>query len=298
MLTSPSPTPEVELTTPPTVDVTKTSLTEVVVVTTSTAPPTTTTTTEIPPHSESFNVPKFSGRSFIQLKDLAHGHLEILIEMNFRSTSANGILLYTGQNGDDSGGFMSLALNNGYVEFRYNLGSGTKVLRTKEVTLNVFHKVTAMRFGRDGVLKLDGGKDVTGVSPGTLQSLNDDMPLYIGLVGNVNGRILKNVGVSQGLTGCIETLRIASQKLNIEYDLKMPGSMDIEQAYRIADCDIEPCNKTECVNGGTCVLDTTNNNYHCNCTDGHSGPHCEIKVDSNNNDNNSNNYDDDEANDV
>ena len=49
----------------------------------------------------------------------------------------------------------------------------------------------------------------------------------------VKRRIRDNLGVSSGLVGCIESLRIASPRLNVEYDLHMPGSDHIESAYGI-----------------------------------------------------------------
>ena len=47
------------------------------------------------------------------------------IEMEFKPQSLdNGIILYSGQNTDGSGDYVTLALRNGYLEFRYNTGSG------------------------------------------------------------------------------------------------------------------------------------------------------------------------------
>jgi len=75
------------------------------------------------------------------------------------------------------------------IRCRYDLGSGTKVLRSREpITLGRFHALSAKRYGRDGVLRLDGGRDVSGVSPGNLRSLNVGMPLYLGNVANVTDR--------------------------------------------------------------------------------------------------------------
>jgi hypothetical protein len=36
----------------------------------------------------------------------------------------NGIILYSGQDKDGSGDYVSIATRNGYLEFRYNTGSG------------------------------------------------------------------------------------------------------------------------------------------------------------------------------
>jgi len=39
--------------------------------------------------------------------------------------------------------------------------------------------------------------------------------------------------VSEGLVGCVESVRIASPTLNVQYDLHMPASEDIELARGI-----------------------------------------------------------------
>ena len=73
--------------------------------------------------------------------------------------------------------------------YRYDLGSGRKVLRSRDpVSLGPFHRLSAKRYGRDGVLRVDAGRDVSGVSPGNLRSLNVGMPLYLGHVANINDR--------------------------------------------------------------------------------------------------------------
>lgn len=47
--------------------------------------------------------------------------------MVFKANGNNGILLYSGH--DDHGDYISLSLNMGYVEFMFDLGSGTAILR-------------------------------------------------------------------------------------------------------------------------------------------------------------------------
>lgn len=47
------------------------------------------------------------------------------IELEFKPHSLeNGIVLYSAQSNDGIGDYVSLALRNGYLEFRYNTGSG------------------------------------------------------------------------------------------------------------------------------------------------------------------------------
>lgn len=56
--------------------------------------------------------------SYIELKKLQHGSGDMSIEIEFRPLSPNGIVFYSGQNDDGRGDFISIALRNGYVEFR------------------------------------------------------------------------------------------------------------------------------------------------------------------------------------
>jgi hypothetical protein len=51
------------------------------------------------------------------------------IEMVFRPSEADGLLLYNGYATDGTGDFISLALRNGTVEFRFDLGTGPAVIR-------------------------------------------------------------------------------------------------------------------------------------------------------------------------
>jgi len=51
----------------------------------------------------------------------------------------------------------------------------------------------------------------------------------------IKRRIRENLGVSNGLVGCVESLRIASPRLNVEYDLHLPGSEYIEAAHGIGE---------------------------------------------------------------
>jgi len=63
-------------------------------------------------------VPAFSGRSYLRLRRLEHGHREIWVEMSFRSMQPSGVLLYTGQSSDGVGDFMALVINDRHIEFR------------------------------------------------------------------------------------------------------------------------------------------------------------------------------------
>ena len=66
----------------------------------------------------SYTVPSFSGQSYLRLKQLHHVNRELHIELEFKSLNEEGILLYSGEEQEQAGDFVSLALRNGFVEFR------------------------------------------------------------------------------------------------------------------------------------------------------------------------------------
>lgn len=66
---------------------------------------------------------------------------------------------------------------------RYNLGNGAIVLTSLEkITLNEYHKVSAKRYHRDGILSVDDMEDVAGQSTGHLKALDLTEDTYIGRV--------------------------------------------------------------------------------------------------------------------
>ena len=78
-----------------------------------------------------------------------------LVSIIFKPQENSGLLIYSHQstNGFPAEDFLALSLNDGFVEFRYNLGTGTVVIRSSNrVALNQWHNVTAARTDRDGTV--------------------------------------------------------------------------------------------------------------------------------------------------
>lgn len=71
-----------------------------------------------------FSTPEFNSTSFIRLPKLKKVERSFTIEVFFLSYSLDGLLLYNGQFKNGRGDFISLNLVDGYVQFRFNLGSG------------------------------------------------------------------------------------------------------------------------------------------------------------------------------
>ena len=70
---------------------------------------------------------------------------------------------------------------DGYVQLRYDLGSGVANLTSPErAQLGEWNSLKVTRNGPFGTLQLNTGQLVTGMSPGSLTELNLELPLYLG----------------------------------------------------------------------------------------------------------------------
>lgn len=65
-----------------------------------------------------FATPSFSGRSHLEVRRIEKATQELSIEVDFSTLNKDGIILFHPQNRDGTGDFVSLAVNDGYVEFR------------------------------------------------------------------------------------------------------------------------------------------------------------------------------------
>ena len=96
--------------------------------------------------------PEFSSslKSFMAYDPLPQtvGH-STLVSVTFKPYKTNGLLIYS--DNDLLIDFLALNLNDGFVEFRYNLGSDTAIIRSSNrVTLYQWHSVTAARTDETG----------------------------------------------------------------------------------------------------------------------------------------------------
>ncbi|ELU10834.1 hypothetical protein CAPTEDRAFT_223648 [Capitella teleta] len=223
-----------------------------------------------------YMIPSFSGNSYLELTKIHHGNSRITIEMTFRPLKPDGLLLFAAQDQTGNGDFISLSLVDGHVDFRYDLGSGiSRLVSTSPVNMNVYHKVVAQRFGKNGMLQVNGGHEVSGVSPGALRSLNLKSPLFLGGLPIATSKVVENIGTEKSFVGCIEVLRITDEKNTKDYSLVYPASDDINLAVHIDECMDNPCDSSPCQNDGTCMaLQTT---YQCICPLKYSGLTCTVE---------------------
>nr|XP_032526977.1 agrin-like isoform X4 [Danaus plexippus plexippus] len=221
--------------------------------------------------------PSFVGSSYIRLRPLKAYH-KLNIDIEFKAFSENGVLLYNQQKLDGTGDFVSLALVNGYLEFRYNLGNGVIILTSLEkISLNEYHKVSAKRYHRDGILTVDDMEDVAGQSDGNLKALDLADDAFIGSVPSNYTRVFENIGTRNGFIGCIKYLRIIRHQITKK--LGRPDSLVVAME-NVRECQSNPCMSMPCRNGATCqAVEGSVTEYTCSCPFGFQGANCNERID-------------------
>ncbi|XP_054001386.1 agrin-like isoform X3 [Hylaeus anthracinus] len=195
-----------------------------------------------------YDVPSFDGKSYVRMNRLKAYH-RFSIEVEFKTYADNGIILYNQQKSDGTGDFVSLAIVDGFVQFRYNLGNGPVILTSSErVTMKTFHRVAAKRYHKDGVLIFNDGDDVAGQSQGMLKSLDLNQNTYIGNMPTNYTKVYDNIGTNHGFLGCIRKLKINRNFV----DLHVGHDKDILETYRVKECGENACANLPCQNGATC----------------------------------------------
>ncbi len=217
-------------------------------------------------------VPSFDDRAFVELRPLPKVEHKFSLEVEFRPLAADGVILFAQQSLDGTGDFISLALRGGRVEFRYELGDGPALLRSRSrVQLGRWHRVQARRWHRDGMLRLDtDAETVEGASPGELRSLDVPGPAYVGappprdeLTGaEALERVLDRLGLPSadaGFRGCVRRFSLGVR------EMKVQSSSDpmVVQRSGLAECGSSPCEGVPCRNGGKCHADTGGTYFSC-----------------------------------
>ncbi|XP_067329099.1 agrin isoform X4 [Anolis sagrei] len=212
-------------------------------------------------------IPSFGGKSYLAFKMMKAYHT-VRIAMEFRASELSGLLLYNGQNrGKD---FISLALVNGFVELRFNTGSGTGIITSRvPIEPGRWHQLVVNRNRRSGMLSVDGEPHVNGESPSGTDGLNLDTDLFIGGAPEDQiAAVAERTSVTSGLKGCIRLLDVNNQM----YDLREKGS-DVLYGSGVGECGNNPCHPNPCHHGGLCHVKEAEM-FHCECLHGYTGPTC------------------------
>ncbi|KAL7864275.1 hypothetical protein AOLI_G00156950 [Acnodon oligacanthus] len=120
---------------------------------------------------------------------------------------------HTQELGDQGKGkdFISLGLQSGHVEFSYQLGSGeAQILSRERVNDGQWHKITAVRTGKQGYIQVDDGSARRGQSQGKSIMVNTKGNIYLG--GAPDMTVLTGGKFTSGITGCVKNLSLMNAR--------------------------------------------------------------------------------------
>uniref|UniRef100_A0A182W103 Basement membrane-specific heparan sulfate proteoglycan core protein n=1 Tax=Anopheles minimus TaxID=112268 RepID=A0A182W103_9DIPT len=225
------------------------------------------------------------------------------IRFRFKPDSLeNGIMFYAAEHEQAYGDFMTVILNNGYVELRYSVAGKTKPLiirSTTPIMVDQWHTVSAGRSKAGiGYLQVDDEPVLNEVS-------NRNTPIQLKskvYAGGYDKRLLLNqeIGVQRGFEGCIAELETSGNKLNMIADIRdsanvyhcghegapQPDASDDETPVTCPpgragyDCETitDIClDQRPCENGANCQTHQGGQNYTCICQPGYLGLRCETQ---------------------
>ncbi|XP_034937288.1 pikachurin [Chelonus insularis] len=217
--------------------------------------------------------PRFTGQSWLAFPALKTAYKHIQLDLEFRPENWDGIILLTGERDDLQGDFMALILYHGFIEFRFDCGSGVGVVRsTKTVKLNKWNTLNIYRHRWDAWIQLNSEKRVQGRSKGLFSRITFQELLFIGGPGNTTG--LDRLPVKTGFVGCIRHLEANEHR----YRFPLMPRGDAVNGFDVEECKADKCSNVPCSHGGKC-LTTGGDTTVCLCPLGYTGDLCETRVD-------------------
>ncbi|XP_058164024.1 pikachurin isoform X2 [Dasypus novemcinctus] len=214
--------------------------------------------------------PQFFGHSYLTFEPLKNSYQAFQITLEFRAELEDGLLLYCGENEHGRGDFMSLAIIQRSLQFRFNCGTGVAIITSKtKIKLGAWHTVTLYRNGLNGLLQLNNGSPVTGQSQGQYSKITFRTPLYLGGAPSAYW-LVRAAGTSQGFQGCVQSLTVNGKRIDMR---PWPLGKALSGAD-VGECSSGICDEASCINGGTCTIINADS-YICLCPLGFKGRHCE-----------------------
>ncbi|KAI5088518.1 pikachurin isoform X1, partial [Silurus meridionalis] len=214
--------------------------------------------------------PRFYGFSYMTFEPLKNSYQIFHITLELKADSEDGLLLYCGENEDGRGDFMSLALIQRRLHYRFNCGTGAgQIISKHSLVIGQWYKVTLFRDGVNGWLQLDNNPPVSGRSLGHYSKITFRTPLFMGGAPRLYW-LVNAVGVKQGFLGCVQRLSINGRHINPK---PWPQGHALNGAD-IGECSATVCDDVVCEHSGVCYA-TRADSYICLCPLGYRGVHCE-----------------------
>uniref|UniRef100_A0A8C7NJQ4 EGF like, fibronectin type III and laminin G domains n=1 Tax=Oncorhynchus mykiss TaxID=8022 RepID=A0A8C7NJQ4_ONCMY len=184
-------------------------------------------------------------------------------EITFQPARPDGTLLYS----DDASSrdFLAINLVEGYVEFRFDCGSGGSVIRYSEeqVSIGTWHELRVSRTAKSGILQVDNQRPMEGIAEGAFTQIKCSSPLFIGGVPQYD-KTKSAAAVLRPFSGTIQKLVLNDHSIPLTKDFAL--GVNVENAAH-------PCVQSPCANGGTCRPKW--DGYECDCPLGYDGRHCQ-----------------------
>ncbi|XP_045427467.1 pikachurin isoform X2 [Pipistrellus kuhlii] len=186
-------------------------------------------------------------------------------EITFRPDSGDGVLLYSHDTG--SRDFLSITLAGRHVEFRFDCGSGTAVLRSEDpLALGRWHELRVSRTAKNGILQVDKQKVVEGMAEGGFTQINCNTDIFIGGVPSYD-EVKNKSGVLRSFSGSIQKITLNDRAIHVRHDFT--HGVNVDNAAH-------PCVAGPCVHGGSCR--PREEGYECDCPLGFEGLHCQRAI--------------------
>lgn len=213
-------------------------------------------------------MPSFNGTSFLKYPGLGNSALSFLeLHFTFKPVEADGVFFYNGYRLDGTGDFVALLLSHGFVELRFDLGTGPAIIRSQEpVALNEWHTVFISRTGRSGVLEVNRQPKVEGMSPGAFTQLSLAQNLYVGGLPSFDS-VSSQLGVKTSFRGCIQKVVINNKSVKL-FEAALVG-------VNVDNCN-HPCVHRPCQNHGLCS--PRRDYFSCHCRLGYADSRCQTEV--------------------
>lgn len=236
----------------------------------------------------------FSGKSYAHYKidkSLARKTLEdqIQLALRVRTVQPTGNLMYAAGKVD----YMILELQNGVVQYRFDLGSGEGLVSVSSIFVSdgLWHDIRLEREGNSARLIVDSKHTRTGVAPGVNGILNlQSHDLYFGAEVRPHPTVIGIEDIQRGFIGCLDDLKLSRAPLPLQMNsassssvaaLKRFANVDFNCDASIALIPLGICGTQPCFNGGTCKEFNTNGivEYECLCHERFAGKNCEADKD-------------------